>query len=60
VAKLCDYIYVMYRGEVVESGPTLSIFTEPRHDYTRQLLAGVRSLTSLDAPLAGFQPAVEA
>jgi ABC-type glutathione transport system ATPase component len=60
VAKLCDYIYVMYRGEVVESGPTLSIFTEPRHDYTRQLLAGVRSLTSLDAPLAGFRPAVEA
>ena len=60
VAKLCDYIYVMYRGEIVESGPTLSIFTSPRHSYTNQLLAGVRSLTSPDAPLVGFRPAVEA
>ncbi|HWK68998.1 MAG TPA: ABC transporter ATP-binding protein [Rhizobiaceae bacterium] len=59
VAKLCDYIYVMYRGEVVEAGPTLDIFTRPNHAYTRDLLAGVRSLTSPDHQLSGFRPMVE-
>lgn len=60
VAQLCDYIHVMYRGEVVESGPTLQVFTEPRHDYTRHLLAGVRSLTSASEPLSGFRSSIEA
>lgn len=60
VAKLCDYIYVMYQGEVVEAGPTLDIFTQPNHAYTRKLLAGVRSLTSADHQLTGFQPPLDA
>lgn len=60
VAKLCDYVYVMYHGEVVEAGPTVKVFRQPSHDYTRQLLAGVRSLTSPNVRLAGFEPAIEA
>ena len=59
VAKLCDTIHVMYRGEVVESGPTLDVFTAPRHDYTRHLLAGVRRLTSATEPLTDMNPAIE-
>lgn len=49
VAKLCDRIYVMYRGEVVEAGPTMEVFQNPAHDYTRQLLSGIRRLTSDEA-----------
>jgi ABC-type dipeptide/oligopeptide/nickel transport system ATPase component len=55
VAKLCDYIYVMYRGQVVEAGPTLIVFTEPQHAYTRHLLAGLRNLTSAGDPLSSFR-----
>ncbi|MBY0511842.1 MAG: ABC transporter ATP-binding protein [Rhodospirillaceae bacterium] len=38
VAQLCDRVYVMYRGEVVEHGATSSIITKPQHTYTRALL----------------------
>jgi oligopeptide/dipeptide ABC transporter ATP-binding protein len=35
---LCNRIAVMYFGRIVELGPTESIFTDPRHPYTRRLL----------------------
>lgn len=38
VAELCDRIYVMYAGQVVEEGDVRSIFSDPRHPYTRRLL----------------------
>jgi peptide/nickel transport system ATP-binding protein len=41
VRHLCDRVLVMYRGEVVESGPAGEIFAAPRHLYTRTLLAAV-------------------
>jgi peptide/nickel transport system ATP-binding protein len=41
VRYLCDRMLVMYRGEVVESGPTDRIFAAPSHPYTRTLLAAV-------------------
>ena len=41
VRHLCDRVLVMYRGEVVESGPTEQVFAAPAHEYTRMLLAAV-------------------
>ena len=40
-AQICDRIAVMKDGAVVEEGPTARVFLEPRHDYTRALLAAV-------------------
>jgi len=39
VAELCDRVAVMYAGEVVEVGATQSVIANPRHPYTRALLA---------------------
>lgn len=41
VRYLCDRVLVMYRGEVVESGVTETVFANPQHPYTRSLLASV-------------------
>ena len=38
VASLCDRVYVMNAGRVVESGATTQVFTRPDHPYTRHLL----------------------
>ncbi|MCV0395026.1 MAG: ABC transporter ATP-binding protein [Rhizobiaceae bacterium] len=39
VRKIADRVCVMTKGQIVESGPTREIFQNPRHDYTRHLLA---------------------
>lgn len=41
VSEMCDRILVMYRGRIVEDGTTEQVLTEPRHPYTRYLLASV-------------------
>ncbi|MFV0513925.1 MAG: ABC transporter ATP-binding protein [Jhaorihella sp.] len=44
VAQMADRVVVMYRGRKVEEGPVEQIFAEPRHEYTRALLAAVPKL----------------
>ena len=44
VRHLCDRVLVMRAGEVVEEGETRAVFREPRHPYTRALLASIPSL----------------
>ena len=39
IAELCDRVYVMYAGEVVEEGPVDRIFHAAKHPYTQALLA---------------------
>ncbi len=41
VAEVADHIVVMYAGQVVESGPALSVVTEPAHPYTQGLMASI-------------------
>jgi ABC-type glutathione transport system ATPase component len=41
VRYIADHIGVLYRGRLVESGPSSVILDSPQHDYTRQLIAAV-------------------
>ena len=44
VAEMCDHINVMYAGRIVESAPRDLLFSNPRHAYTRALLASIPSI----------------
>jgi peptide/nickel transport system ATP-binding protein len=41
IRQIADEVLVMQAGRVVEHGSTGEVFTQPRHDYTRQLLAAI-------------------
>ncbi|HYN16943.1 MAG TPA: ATP-binding cassette domain-containing protein [Actinomycetes bacterium] len=41
---ISDTAVILHRGEVVEEGPTERVFGQPRHPYTRALLASVPTL----------------
>lgn len=45
-AAICDRIYVMYAGRIVEHRPAAELFRSPRHPYTAALLASRPRLDS--------------
>ena len=44
VAQMCDYVYVMYAGKVMEQGETFELFEHTRHPYTAGLLQSIPRL----------------
>jgi peptide/nickel transport system ATP-binding protein len=44
IRAIADRIYVMQRGQIVEEGPTESVFASPRHAYTQALIAATPTL----------------
>ena len=60
VRYLAHQVAVMYLGRIVESGPTERIFADPRHPYTRALLAAAPSVDpdarSAPPPVLGDVP----
>ena len=47
-AQVCDLVAIMKDGRVVEAGLTAEVFANPRHDYTRALLASIPGRTMLE------------
>ncbi|MES4903479.1 MULTISPECIES: ATP-binding cassette domain-containing protein [unclassified Streptomyces] len=54
VRHVCDRVAVMHDGQIVETGPTEQVYEEPRHSYTRRLIAAV---PTLDKALSGVSAA---
>jgi oligopeptide transport system ATP-binding protein len=48
VARYVDRVNVMYAGNLVETGPTETIYAEPKHPYTLGLLASVPRLDAAE------------
>ncbi|MFZ0390083.1 MAG: ABC transporter ATP-binding protein [Calditrichia bacterium] len=41
VYHICDYVYIMYLGQIMEEGQVEEIFHQPKHPYTKALLNAV-------------------
>ena len=41
VRRLCEDVAVMYKGRIVERGPTEDVFRNPRDEYTKRLIAAI-------------------
>ena len=51
VAEMCDRVYVMYAGRVVEEAPVLELFQQPKHPYTAALIGSTPVLGQADKEL---------
>jgi oligopeptide transport system ATP-binding protein len=51
VAKVADYVAVMYAGKILEKGTTDEIFYDPKHPYTWGLLSAMPDLNTTDDKL---------
>ncbi|MET0888009.1 MAG: hypothetical protein ABWX92_16345, partial [Mycetocola sp.] len=49
VAGATDRLVVVYRGRIVEDGPTDRVIAQPRHPYTRLLLESAPTLDAAGA-----------
>jgi len=51
VASLCDRVYVMYAGRIVEEGPVGTILEAPSHPYTQALLRATPTVEAVASEL---------
>ncbi|MFF2369793.1 dipeptide ABC transporter ATP-binding protein [Agromyces sp. NPDC058110] len=59
-AERAEQLVVMYKGRVVESGPSVEILQNPQHPYTQRLVAAAPSLASRRIQATGSIAAAEA
>jgi len=50
VREFADRIYVIYKGRIVEHGPTRALFENPQHAYTKALLSAIPRITGGGIP----------
>jgi peptide/nickel transport system ATP-binding protein len=58
VAEVADRVAVMQHGRIVEIGPVAQILEDPRHDYTKSLIAAVPRLLAAPRPPPEDAPVV--
>lgn len=46
IAEMCDRVAVMYSGNIVETAPAAPLFKDPKHPYTKGLIAAIPKLDS--------------
>lgn len=51
VAEVCDYVYVMYAGNVMEQAETFELFERTKHPYTQGLLKSIPKLDTKEERL---------
>ena len=51
IVELCDWVYVMYAGSVLEEGPVDRLFAHPAHPYTQMLLRATPTVRTVQAEL---------
>lgn len=59
VAELCDRVAVMYAGRIVEDADVATLFSDPKHPYTRGLLNSLPTMTRERLqPIEGQPPTI--
>jgi peptide/nickel transport system ATP-binding protein len=51
VAEVCDWVYVMYAGRILETASVEGLFARPRHPYTQALLRATPTVENVPAEL---------
>lgn len=57
--NFADEVGILYRGHIVESGPTAKVFEHPEHDYTRLLIASVPVISAEEEALRPHIPLID-
>lgn len=55
LGELCDSLAIMYAGRIVETGPVVDLFSDPKHPYTEALMTSVPSFHATAAQLEGIE-----
>jgi oligopeptide/dipeptide ABC transporter ATP-binding protein len=58
VAEICDVIYVMYAGRIMEKSDVFTLFKSPRHPYTQGLLKSMVSINEYKKTLVSIEGTV--
>ncbi len=55
VAEICDIVYVMYAGKILEHGEIYKLFDNPIHPYTKGLLESALSIDEFKKELVSLE-----
>lgn len=62
IRQMCSRVYILYAGQVVESGPVEQVLSHPIHPYTKGLVASIPTLEKRGSrlrPIPGTVPPLE-
>lgn len=59
LAETCEFLCIMYAGKIAEKGSSIHVFKNPKHPYTRGLVAAfpnIKGAKFMPEPIPGFPP----